>query len=110
MSGEPREAHAIIQDCLAAEEKRIARFPTDPLAHYRKAALKAMLGESAEALIELQAAVESGWIDFRATRIDPRFDHIAQTVEFASILGEAARKAQALAQKDVGISLAQNPR
>lgn len=110
MSGNAKEARAIILDCLAAEEKRIARFPTDPLAHYRKAGFHAMLGESAEALTELRAAVNSGWIDFRATRIDPRFDHIAQTPEFASILGEAANKAQALAQKGVGISLAQNPR
>ena len=110
MSGDQKEARAIILDCLTAEEKRIVRFPTDPLARYRKAALKAMLGENAEALIELRTAVELGWIDFRATRNDPRFENIAKTAEFASILGEAASKAQTLAQKDIGISLAQHPK
>src|SRR5439155_16479554 len=104
LSGHGDDARTLIAECLTSETKRSQSFPADPLAHYRKAALHAMLDEKTEALAELRIAVDSGWLDSRATRIDPRFDHIAQTPEFATILAEASRKAETLAQQRTGIS------
>jgi tetratricopeptide (TPR) repeat protein len=107
LSGRGDEARAIILECLAAEQKRVDKFPADPSAHYRKAALKSMLGEEPEALAELENAVDCGWIDFRAMQMDPRFDRIARTPEFAAILAKASRKVEALLASPIGISLAQ---
>ena len=106
LRGQGGTARRTILACLAAEEKRVADVPTDPLARYRKAAIEAMLGESEKALADLRLAFSAGWIDYRATEADPRFDSIAQTEEFRALIGEVSRRVQTLTVPDA--SLVQN--
>jgi tetratricopeptide (TPR) repeat protein len=110
LRGHSEQARPTLLSCLADEEKRVRRFPADPSAHYRKAALKSMLGEDIEALSALRLAVDCGWIDYRATRIDPRFDRINQTPEFNAILLDASRKVETIAQRRADMPLAVNPK
>jgi serine/threonine protein kinase/tetratricopeptide (TPR) repeat protein len=99
LAGRGDETRPLLVSCLDAEEKRLADVPTDLLARYRKAALEAMLGDSVKALADLRSAFEAGWMDYRTTAADPRFDKIAASPEFRTLIADAARKVEMLAQK-----------
>ena len=49
-----------------------------------------MLGKSADSLKDLRTAIDAGWIDYRSTRLDPRFDTVSAIPEFQTILSELA--------------------
>jgi hypothetical protein len=110
LNGHAEQARPSLLATLAAEEKHLTSCPTDPAGHYRKAALKAMLGENGQALADLRRAFEAGWIDYRATNLDPRFDSIAQTPEFKAILSEAARHVETLAKQTSRMAFTDNPK
>jgi len=55
---------------------------------YGLAATEAMLGQTEAALKDLHHAVDAGWVDYRATELDPRFDAVRQLPEFQKIISE----------------------
>jgi tetratricopeptide (TPR) repeat protein len=64
----------------------------NPDALYRLAAIASSLGQSEAALNHLHAAIEHGWLDYRFTRLDPRFDHIAHDPRFQELLEKLAAR------------------
>jgi tetratricopeptide (TPR) repeat protein/tRNA A-37 threonylcarbamoyl transferase component Bud32 len=101
LSGHREEALSALQTCLAAEEKHLADVPNDPTSRYRKAAIESMLGQRDNALADLRLAFDAGWIDYRSTEADPRFDAIANTAEYRRLISETARKVEILSNKTV---------
>ena len=85
------QAVELLHDCLATQTARLEFAPNDMAALYGLASAEAMLGQRDNALKHLQAAVDSGWIDYRSTELDPRFDAIRETTEFRTILSGVAK-------------------
>ena len=57
-----------------------------PQAIYDLAAIRAIQGRKSDALIFLERAICSGWIDFRATGLDPRFQSLREDPRFVQML------------------------
>ena len=55
---------------------------------YDLAAIRAIQNRQEEALTLLNQAVSSGWNDYRATRFDPRFDHLRSDSRFQKLLAD----------------------
>ena len=62
----------------------------NPEALYRLAGIASCLGQTESALEHLRAAIDQGWLDYRFTRLDPRFDHIAGDPRFQQLLEQLA--------------------
>lgn len=99
-NGHTAQAHQLLLSCLASEEKHLVDVPRDPYSLYRKAAIESMLSEEQKALTDLRAAIETGWLDYRTTRRDPRFDQLSHNPEFGQILADAATKVAAMARAE----------
>jgi hypothetical protein len=80
----------LLRDCLVSQKSRLSFAPNDKTALYGLAAVEAMLGQSEASLKDLRSAIDSGWIDYRATELDPRFDAIRELPEFKKIISELA--------------------
>jgi len=76
----------LLRECVAAQKSRLSFAPTDMPALYGLAAAEAMLGRTEASLNDLRSAVEAGWIDYRATALDPRFDALRELPEFKKII------------------------
>ncbi len=98
-SGQNAQAHELLLSCLAAEEKHLTSVPEDPYSRYRKSAVECMLGQEKNALDDLRLATAAGWIDYRDTRRDPRFDRLSHNPEFVQILADAASQVAAMARE-----------
>jgi tetratricopeptide (TPR) repeat protein/tRNA A-37 threonylcarbamoyl transferase component Bud32/TolB-like protein len=107
-AGRSDEARPVLLSCLAAEEERLTATPGDPAARYRKAAIEAMLRQDRQALADLRSAIAAGWVDYRATRADPRFDSLKQHPEFLELLSDIASKVAAMARHEPAAPLVQN--
>ena len=57
-----------------------------PQAIYDLAAIRSIAGRKEEALVLLGQAIDSGWMDYRATRLDPRFEKIRSAPEFQRMI------------------------
>jgi hypothetical protein len=101
LAGSAQEARTPLLASRGAEEKRLSDVPKDPAARYRKAAIEAMLGERENAIVDLRLAFEAGWIDYRATETDPRFDAIANTPEFRRLMSDTSRKVGILTNQTI---------
>jgi serine/threonine protein kinase/Tfp pilus assembly protein PilF len=80
----------LLRECVASQKSRLNFAPRDMTALYGLSAAEAMLGQSDASLKDLRAAIDSGWIDYRATQLDPRFDAIRELSEFKTIISELA--------------------
>jgi serine/threonine protein kinase/tetratricopeptide (TPR) repeat protein len=89
-SGKNSEARRLLLEVSDAAKWKLASAADDPETLYRLSAAEAMLGQTEASLNHLRAAIKEGWIDYRSTQLDPRFDSIRARLEFRTILSELA--------------------
>ena len=63
-----------------------------PAGIYDLAAVRAIQGRKEEALSLLRQSVASGWKDYRATRLDPRFTALRADARFTEMLEQVSRR------------------
>ena len=80
----------LLRECVASQKSRLSFAPNDMTALYGLSATEAMLGQSEASLKDLRSAIDSGWVDYRATELDPRFDSIKGLPEFKTIISDLA--------------------
>jgi serine/threonine protein kinase/tetratricopeptide (TPR) repeat protein len=80
--GHEAEGRAILLACLALENERLATASHNASILYRIAAIEASLDRDDDALKHLEMAFQNGWIDYRSTAFDPRFDKIRDSERF----------------------------
>src|SRR6266568_2122774 len=89
-SGDQVEARALLLDVLTTTKQKLISAPSDAETLYRLSAVEAMLAKPADSLKDFRTAIDAGWIDYRSTRLDPRFDGVSAIPEFQTILSELA--------------------
>ena len=94
--GDPLRGRALLAEAKAADEKEIALAPDHSNRHYSLAATLAIGGESEAALDALQRAVQQGWIDYRSTKMDPRFDSLRDAPRYAELIGAMENQVKSL--------------
>jgi tetratricopeptide (TPR) repeat protein len=95
-SSDIQAGEAMLRSALATARQRNAERPADARAVYLVAALEATLGLRHEALQHLEEAFARGWVDYRLTSIDPRFDLIAADPRFTKIISDTAERIDAM--------------
>lgn len=95
LTGHPEEGRPILQESLARERQELELAPNHPEILYCMAAIESSLGEIDSALDHLQAAIDAGWVDYRSTELDPRFDGVADTPRFHQLLDDVRAKLRA---------------
>lgn len=81
-AGDPAEG-----DPLLAEAARLHINDSDgPQAAYDLAAIRSIQGHREDALSLLQQAIASGWMEYRLTRQDPRFESLREEPRFQELL------------------------
>ena len=93
-AGDKENGRRMLERALAHEVELHNSAPQHPEILYRMAAIEASLGSVAAALRHLQQAVDSGWVDYRSTELDPRFDRIRNEPEFQNIISTTAERIQ----------------
>jgi len=88
--GDEVGARALLLDVLATTKQKLVSAPNDAETLHRLSAVEAMLDKPADSLKDLRTAINAGWIDYRSTRLDPRFDPVSAIPEFQTILSELA--------------------
>jgi hypothetical protein len=86
----------------------VASAPDDAETLYQLSAAEAMLGQTEASLNDLSAAINAGWIDYRSTKLDPRFDAVSASSKFRTILSELAANVASLGRHSSAASLATN--
>ena len=94
--GDQASAKQLISESLATDEAQLAISPRNAEALYRLAADEAVRGDLTLSLRHLRESIAAGWLDYRSTRLDPRFDQVADNPEFQSLLSELATRVAAL--------------
>jgi serine/threonine protein kinase/tetratricopeptide (TPR) repeat protein len=89
-SGDLRTANKLLRESFTIDQGELSKAPRNPEVLYRLAADEAIRGNTTAALTYFQASIAAGWIDYRSPRLDPRFDHIANTPEFQKTISELA--------------------
>lgn len=97
-SSHKARGESLLREAVASEKSRLVRAPRNAIAYYRLAAAQATLGETDSCLQNLRAAIDAGWIDYRSTQLDPRFDRVSGTAEFQSIISDLATHVLRLGQ------------
>jgi tetratricopeptide (TPR) repeat protein len=94
IEAEPAAGRKLLLEARRAELQLLETATEHPASSYRLAAIEASLGAVDSALDYLRTAVEAGWIDYRSTNLDPRFDSIRNNPRFQKYFsGMAARVA-----------------
>jgi serine/threonine protein kinase/tetratricopeptide (TPR) repeat protein len=101
--GDAVGARALLLDVLTTTKQRLVSAPNDAETLYRLSAVEAMLDKPADSLKDLRTAIDAGWIDYRSTRLDPRFDAVSATPEFQSILSELAAQVARLGRQSPAV-------
>jgi serine/threonine protein kinase/tetratricopeptide (TPR) repeat protein len=83
-------ANQLLSECLASDQAQLRVSPHNAEVLYRLAADEAMQGNDAASLQFLHDSIAAGWLDYRSTRLDPRFDQVAATPKFQKLLSELA--------------------
>ena len=89
-SGKTLEARRLLSEVCDTAKRKLALAPDDAEIRYRLSGAEAMLGQTEASLKDLRTAIEDGWIDYRSTQLDPRFDSVSARLEFRTILSELA--------------------
>lgn len=90
----------ILEQELAAERGKLRSVPTHPETLYRLAAIESCLGMVKASLEHLKVAVDNGWIDYRSTQLDPRFDNVAADPAFQKIIERLQHKVATLQREE----------
>ena len=107
-SGDKLEARRLLFEVFDAAKRKLASAPHDAEALYRLSAAEAMLGRTEASLKDLRAAIRDGWIDYRSTQLDPRFDTVSARLEFRTILSGLAAHVASLGRHSSAASVATN--
>ncbi len=86
----------LLNEACLLDEHDLARAPHNPERLYSLSASQAALGNSRSAISGLCAAIDAGWIDYRSTELDPRFDSIRNAVEFRETIAYLKQKIQTM--------------
>jgi serine/threonine protein kinase/tetratricopeptide (TPR) repeat protein len=93
--GDTNRAGVLAEVRINSEKTHLATTPDDAESLYRLAAVEAVLDRTDEALRDLRLAAGAGWLDYRSTQLDPRFDSVSETPAFREIVSRLiARQAQ----------------
>lgn len=84
-SGDDPQGRALLDEARRLDQQGLQVAPDNPPLRYSLAADFAALGETDQAMRELQNAVAAGWIDYRSMSLDPRFESIRETEPFKEI-------------------------
>ena len=104
INSHPQEAGQLIKQCIASDQTELEKSPRHPEVLYRLAADEAIRGNAALSLTYLRTSIGAGYIDYRSTRLDPRFDAVAATPAFQQILSELAAHVAALGRPSPAVS------
>jgi tetratricopeptide (TPR) repeat protein/TolB-like protein len=96
--GNDTESRSLLRACLEKEKKLASAAPNNADALYRMAALESSLGETDAALLHLRDAVKQGYLDYRSTALDPRFDRMRSDLQFNEILEVTKNKVTELSK------------
>ncbi len=97
--GDLTSAKQLIEKSIADDQAALTKSPQNPEILYRLAAEEAIRGNKAASLTYLQASITAGWLDYRSTRLDPRFDGVAGTPEFQKILTNLAARVASMKEQ-----------
>jgi hypothetical protein len=89
----------LLSDALALDQKEVSAAPGNPARLYSLAADYAALDQPTAAIITLEKAIEAGWIDFRSTTLDPRFDAIRATPGFQRATAQLHQSISEMAER-----------
>jgi tetratricopeptide (TPR) repeat protein len=102
--GTSETAEGALQNCLAKETLALNGHPDNPEAAYRLAAVEALLNLHEASFQHLRQAVNSGWLDYRSLRLDPRFDSLRSDPQWQTLIHEvSSRAAEIRVKTKVGI-------
>ena len=82
-AGDAQSGTALLEEAAALHQVNFE----GPEAIYDLAAIRAVQGHKADALLLLRQAITSGWTDFRSTLLDPRFESLRNDPTFGGLLG-----------------------
>jgi TolB-like protein/predicted Ser/Thr protein kinase len=85
LTGNETEGNATLEKARSNERASPSGAHTAPVL-YCLAAIESSLGQRAQALDHLEAAIAAGWSDASSPRLDPRFDAIAHEPRFENVL------------------------
>lgn len=89
-----KDGKALLEEAHWLDEKELLSAP-DNLRHlYSLAANYAAQGKGEAATVCLDKAIAAGWIDYRSTMLDPRFDSIRNDETFKNALSRLINKVQ----------------
>jgi hypothetical protein len=91
-----------MEEARAFDLRDLRVAPDNPTFRYSLAADCAALGETDEALDQLQKAVAAGWIDYRSLSLDPRFDSIRKTARYKEIFIHLGNKVKTMDAAAIG--------
>lgn len=89
---EPSAGKELLARARQTELALLQEVPGQPFPLYRLASIEASLGAVDSAFEYLDAAATAGWIDYRSTALDPRFDSIRADPRFAKYLSRLAAR------------------
>jgi serine/threonine protein kinase/tetratricopeptide (TPR) repeat protein len=89
-----KEGRLLLEEARSLDERELAAAPDNPQLLYSLAANQAALGDEGAALRSLRNAISAGWIDYQATRRDPRFDSMRHTNAFNDILARLTNRVE----------------
>jgi len=87
-SGDKNTGRVLLEQSIQRTQQHLAKAPQNGHLLYCLAAAEALAGETKASLKHLQSSINSGWIDYKSLRLDPRFDQVSGTHEFQKILSE----------------------
>jgi serine/threonine protein kinase/tetratricopeptide (TPR) repeat protein len=80
------EGRTLLESRLTKEKQEAVSTPAGPATLYEIAAIESSLGRIDAAILHLREAIEYGYLDFRSTALDPRFDSIRSDPQFGEAL------------------------
>ncbi|HET9419173.1 MAG TPA: protein kinase [Chthoniobacterales bacterium] len=95
-TGDLVSGNQLLKQCLASDQAQVRVSPHNAEVLYRLSADEAIQGNVAMSLQFLRNSIAAGWLDYRSTRLDPRFDQVAANPEFQKLLSELAAQVAGL--------------
>ena len=96
VAGDNPQGKALLEEARMLDVNDLKIAPDNPRFLYSLAATCAALGETDQALQQLQKAIAAGWIDYRSLSLDPRFDSIRQRGQYKEIFLHLTEKVKTM--------------
>jgi serine/threonine protein kinase/Tfp pilus assembly protein PilF len=95
-TGRESEGRELLSEAAKNDKEFLETAPSHSQHLYSLAGTMAALGDYAEAVALLDRAIQAGWINYRYTRIDPRFRYFRDNKHFNQILSDLEKKVEEL--------------